>query len=212
MADISRQKHRKRWPLVLLALSLLAILWFSLDLTYVVVGAEKDYATHADVIIVLGCNIVSKSGPSPCIHARTAHAAALYKQGLASEIIATGGPVENGTNGPTESEVLAYWLQDEGVPAGAIIQENRALNTIQNIDNSHAIMRQHGWNTAILVTEPFHINRATLVAHDAGMTVYPSPATDSANWQGFFSKAYHSARDALSLMLYQVKSLIGDRS
>ncbi len=217
MAEIKPSRQRptvpgkgRRWTRFLLAASLLLALWFALDMSYVSIGAEEDHAAHADVIIVLGCNIVSASGPSPCIGARTRHATDLYKKGMATMIIATGGPVEN-EHGPTESEALAYWLQQEGVPESAIIQENRALDTIQNIANSQAIMRQHNWTTAILVTEPFHINRATLIAHDAGMTVYPSPAVDSLNWQSLPARAYNVSRDALSLMLYQMKNLVGVR-
>lgn len=174
------------------------------------IGAENDYARHADVIIVLGCNVEGDNGPSPCVKARTAHAADLYKQGLAPVVIASGGPTDE--HGPTESSVLEMLLERQGVPASAIIQENRALNTIQNIGNSQAIMRAHNWNTAILVTEPFHINRASLIAHDAGLTVYPSPAVNSENWDGFEVRVFHLARDALSLMLYQVKSVVGQRN
>jgi uncharacterized SAM-binding protein YcdF (DUF218 family) len=108
--------------------------------------------------------------------------------------------------------VLESVLESDGVPQGAIVQENRALDTIQNMSYSQAIMRQRGWNTAVLVTEPFHVKRATLIAHDDGMTVYPSPALNSDNWNGFPVKAYNVIRDTLSLMLYQVKSLTGDRT
>jgi uncharacterized SAM-binding protein YcdF (DUF218 family) len=194
-----------------LAILLPVLVWFALDLIYVSVGAEDDYATHADVIIVLGCNTLSHNGVNPCISARAGHAADLYKEGFAPTIIATGGPTA-GPDRPTESEVLESVLESDGVPQGAIIQENRALDTIQNMSYSQTIMRQHGWNTAVLVTEPFHVKRATLIAHDDGMTVYPSPALNSDNWNGFPVKAYNVTRDTLSLMLYQVKSLMGDRT
>jgi len=202
-------RPRRLWrPIAAVVLSLLA-LWVFFDVVYVVTDAEKDYATHAEVIIVLGCNIIGHDGPSACISARSAHAADLFKQGLAPRIIATGGPVEGTT---TESEVLARVLESDGVPQDAIIQENRALNTIQNMSYSRAIMNEHGWNTAILVTEPFHIKRATLIARDDGMSVYPSPAVNSSNWQVFPIRVYNVLKDTLSLMLYQVKSLVGQRN
>jgi len=65
------------------------------------------------------------------------------------------------------------------------------------------------------VTEPFHIKRSTLIAHDVwglGVTVYPSPALNSQNWSGLPVKAFNVARDSLSLMLYQMKSLVGQRN
>jgi uncharacterized SAM-binding protein YcdF (DUF218 family) len=199
---------RRRWLRVVLAVLLLLVLWGALDLGYVVWDAEHDYAARADAIIVLGCNIVGSVGPSPCISARAEHAADLYGRGLAPWVIATGGPVQGST---TEAEVLAYVLERDGVPHDAIIQEQRALNTIQNMEYSQEIMRERGWSSAILVTEPFHIKRAALIARDDGMTIYPSPAVNSINWQSWPVRVFSVLRDTLSLMLYQVKSLVGHR-
>jgi len=212
-APASRLKRRRRWLILVLAIALPLFVWYSLDLTYEAMGAEDDFATRADAIIVLGCNTLThnESGISSCISARAGHAADLYKEGLAPRIIATGGPTA-GPDRPTESQVLQTVLESDGVPQSAVVQENRALDTIQNMAYSQEIMRQHGWNTAILVTEPFHIKRATLIAHDDGMTVYPSPALNSDNWDNLPVKAYNLGRDALSLMLYQVKELVGDRT
>ena len=199
---------RRRWLRIVLAVLLLLGVWGALDLGYVVWDAEHDYAARADAIIVLGCNIVGSVGPSPCISARAEHAADLYRRGLAPWVIATGGPVQGST---TEAGVLAYVLERDGVPQEAIIQEQRALNTIQNMTYSQEIMREHGWSSAILVTEPFHMKRAALIARDDGMTVYPSPAVNSNNWQSWPVRVFSVLRDTLSLMLYQVKSLVGQR-
>jgi uncharacterized SAM-binding protein YcdF (DUF218 family) len=206
---VGRQRSRRRWLPVVLAVVLVLSLWALLDLVYVVTGADNDYATQADVIIVLGCNTIGPdSGPTVCISARSAHAADLYKKGIAPAIIATGGPTGGAA---TEAEVLTSVLESDGVPTDAIIQENRALNTIQNLNYSQAIMREHGWTRAVLVTEPFRIKRATLIARDSGMAVYPSPAVNSSNWQNIVLRAYNVARDTLSLMWYQVKSVLGLR-
>jgi uncharacterized SAM-binding protein YcdF (DUF218 family) len=186
----------------------LFLLWAGADLAFVSLGVETEHATRADVILVLGCNVYGADGPSACIRARAGHAATLYQQGLAPWIIVSGGPT---AQGPTEAAVLARVLREAGVPDAAIIPEEQAHNTIQNIYYSQAIMQAHGWQTVDLVTEPFHINRASLIARDAGLTVFPSPATNSRNWEGFDVRAYHLARDAVSLMLYQLKSLIGAR-
>lgn len=185
---------------------LLFLIWFGADVAYVAIGSESDYVASADVIVVLGCNPTGPDGPSPCMIARGGHAADLYKKGYAHNVIATGNP--------RESTVLRGVLEDAGVPPDAIISDSDAYNTIQNIINCGAIMTEKGWHSAIIVTEPFHIKRSTLVAHDIwgqSITVYPSPAVDSKNWDSPLAKAYHVGQDSLSLMLYQVKSLIGQR-
>lgn len=200
----SSRPRRIRWLIILL---LIPAVWFGIDAAYIAIGAETDHVQSADVIVVLGCNPYGESGPSPCMEARGGHAADLYNQHYASNLIATGNPAESST--------LRRVLESKGVPSSAIIIENNARNTIQNIANTEPIILEHGWQTAILVTEPFHINRSTLIAHDiwgTGITVYPSPAVNSDNWNNLYIKTYTVSRDAVSLMLYQVKSLIGQRN
>jgi uncharacterized SAM-binding protein YcdF (DUF218 family) len=141
------------------------------------------------------------------MNARGRHAADLYKRQYADTIVATGNPAEALT--------LRSVLETNGVPAGAILTENNSYNTIQNISHTQAFIQQYNWHTIILVTEPFHINRSTLIARDlwgSTVVVYPSPAVDSENWDGLYPKVYTVSRDALSLMLYQVKSLLGQRN
>jgi uncharacterized SAM-binding protein YcdF (DUF218 family) len=182
--------------------------WFIGDLVYISADAERDYAQNCEVILVLGCNVGSLKQPSPCMLARSAHAADLYRRGLAGYIIASGGPSHPET---TEATALARLLEQDGVPTERIVLEERALNTIQNMRYSASIMGERDWDTAILVTEPFQIRRAALVARDLGLRVWPSPAVRSSNWDSPPARAYTLSRDALSLMLYQAKSLVGVR-
>jgi uncharacterized SAM-binding protein YcdF (DUF218 family) len=193
---------------VLLLLAMLAV-WLGGDLAYVLIGAETDYAAPADVIIVLGCNpYAPRGGPSLCLSSRGRHAAGLYHKGLAPHIIASGGYTENG---PTEASVMLRVLTGEGVPESAVILEEQAHNTIQNIGYSQEIMRRNNWVTAILVTEPYHIKRASLIAQDAGLRVYPSPAVDSPLWRNPDERNFRVLRDTLSLVLYQLKVATGNR-
>jgi uncharacterized SAM-binding protein YcdF (DUF218 family) len=187
---------------------ILLLLWAALDLAYVATDNEIDRAAPADVIIVLGCpsfegNVVSDTF-SACVQARAHHAAELYGRGLAAHVIATGG-----FTGPPPSEAAAISrvLQAGGVPTASIVLEEQARDTVQNIQYSRAIMREHGWRTAILVTEPHHIKRATQIARDAGLTVYPSPATDSPGWHNPTARRQNLLRDAYALMTYQVRLL-----
>ncbi len=194
---------------VILLLLALAAVWLGGDLAYIVAGAENDYAAPADVIIVLGCNPYAPGGgPSLCLSARTQHAADLYHRGLAEHIIASGGYIEGG---PAEASVMLRLLASEGVPESAVLLEEQAQNTIQNVSYSKQIIERNGWNTAILVTEPYHIKRATLIARDAGLHVYPSPAVESPLWRDLDQRTFRVLRDTLSLVLYQLKVATGVR-
>jgi uncharacterized SAM-binding protein YcdF (DUF218 family) len=180
--------------------------WLAADLVYVVSGAETDSAAPADVIIVLGCQAWVGAAPSPCIRARADHAAGLYRRGLAPHIIPTGWA---SAPGPSEASVMTQVLLADGVPLSAIVPDDRAQNTIQNIRNSLALMQAHGWHTAIIVTEPYHIKRAAIIARDAGLPALLSPAPASLDWDDPRSRVLLVFRDSLSLMLYQVKQAAG---
>src|SRR5690349_23082617 len=127
--DHTTPRRLLRWrPLVGLG-CLLLVLWAGNDLAYVSIGAEADYTAPADVILVLGCNVYSvEGGPSTCIRARAGHAADLYNQGFAPIVIPSGGPT---AQGPTEAAVMTRVLEEQGVPAAAIVPEEQAHNTIQ---------------------------------------------------------------------------------
>src|SRR6476469_6673550 len=99
------QRQRKWLRLLWLpvAVLLLLLLWFASDFIYVSTGNVTDYALPSDVIIIFGCpsyenNVVSTTF-SACLQARAHHAADIYRRGLASNIIPTGG-----LTGPPPSE------------------------------------------------------------------------------------------------------------
>ena len=199
-----KRKSLPKWPLLI---ALLPVLWFVGDTVFVSWDAEADRVASADAILVLGCNPIQNDAPSPCMRARGGHAADLYRQGYAQNVVASGTP--------DEVRVLRSVLTDDGVPQDAIQTDDKSHDTIQNIVNSGLILRAKGWHSVVLVTEPFHIKRSVLIAHDvwgAGITVYASPSLNSQNWDGLPVKAFNVARDSLSLMLYQMKSLVGRRN
>jgi uncharacterized SAM-binding protein YcdF (DUF218 family) len=183
-------------------------LWFAFDLVYVSTGNETDHASPADVIIVLGCpsyegNVVSDTF-SACVQARALHAARLYHGGLAPHIIPTGGLTGPP---PTEAAAMAQVLVADGVPPSAITLEERARDTVGNLVYSRAIMRERGWRTAILVTEPHHIQRAAYIARDAGLAFTASPVTDSPGWHTPDARRDNLLRDVRALMIYQFNRL-----
>lgn len=180
--------------------------WFAADFAYVATYNETDWAVPSDVIIVLGCPSYEgnkiNTAFSACIQARAHHAADLYKRGLATHIIPTGGLTGPP---PTEAQAISIVLQAEGVPASAIVLEQRARDTVENIQYSRTIMSAHGWHTAILVSEPNHIKRAALIARDARLDFTISPATDSPGWHTPSARWQNLWSDARTLMGYQVR-------
>ena len=132
-----------------------------------------DEARDADVIIVLGAALKSDGRPNKALSRRSRHAAALWKAGHAASIICTGGV------GPglarSEADGCREVATGAGVPAGAILLEEASHSTEENASNARSIMDAHGWQTAIVVSDSYHVARARRVFARVGVDVLLSP-------------------------------------
>jgi len=120
--------------------------------------AKKTELKPAQVIIALGYGPAKnkKGQPKAELKRRVDKAVELYNKGLAPYIIFTGAD----TGAGCEAEVMRELAIREGVPAEKIILETKATDTITNAKYSVEIMRERGWTSAILVSNPYHLKRA----------------------------------------------------
>lgn len=177
--------------LIILALSALGVYQYYSILH---VG-EKAEPCQADVIIVLGA-AVWPHGPSPALQARVDYATQLYHEGFADKMIMTGGM---GQYPPTEAEAMAVVATALDVRADSIYLEKEARNTRENLKYSQEIMDENGWQTAIIVTDLFHVKRALLIAEELGLSACGAPARNSALYQNKIFKARYTLREVLAL-------------
>jgi uncharacterized SAM-binding protein YcdF (DUF218 family) len=134
----------------------------------------RDDLQPSDVIVVL-------AGNSPY---RAQHAEALYAQGLAPHVIISNEPLSSHGVQTTWLELRQYGLVHLSIPDDAIVPiPEISDSTYEEAQHSRDIMRAHGWHSAILVTDPFHMRRAILTFHQAfdtaDLTVAASPADES---------------------------------
>lgn len=139
------------------------------------VYGSTDYARPADVIIVLGAGLHPDNTPTEGFWGRTERAAELWERGLAPVILCTGGLAGRATR--TEASVCGELLQEYGVPAGAIILEERSRSTEENALESRTIMDANGWRTAIIVSDGYHLLRASWLFQRVGIESYTSPVS-----------------------------------
>jgi uncharacterized SAM-binding protein YcdF (DUF218 family) len=121
--------------------------------------------THAaDVIIVLGagCELPGPV-PRPVYRDRLLHARDLWQQGMAPHIIVT-------EQSPT-AEAARDYLIGLGVAGEAIELENRSTTTLGNLAFAAEVMQRHGWRRCIVVSDGFHLARATRMCRDLGLEV-----------------------------------------
>ena len=116
--------------------------------------------TRFDAIIVLGYPADSDGNPSPEQLARVTEGVHEYERGIAPRLILTGGAVKNRF---AEARVMAQSAHAQGIPESAIYVEPEARNTIQNACYAVRIMNAHGWHSAEVVSNGFHLPRAALI-------------------------------------------------
>lgn len=113
-----------------------------------------------DALIVLGYPADADGNPSPTEQARVNEAVREYELGVAPRMIFTGGAAHNQF---IEAQVMAKDAVALGIPAGAIVKDEHAMNTIENACNSVQLMRSHRWESAEVITSPNHLPRAAMI-------------------------------------------------
>ena len=97
--------------------------------------------------------------------------------GLAPRVILTGGTGRGDTT--SEAAVGRRYMLRRGVPDSAILTENQGRTTNQSMRNVAALMRGRRVSRAILVSDPFHMLRLTIVARGYGLAPSTSPTQTS---------------------------------
>ena len=115
---------------------------------------------HFDVLMVLGSPADADGNPTPMELARVTEAVNEYERGVAPRMIITGGPAHNQF---VEAEVMARVAEAQGIPAGAIVEERTARDTMENTCDSLKIMRSHGWESAEVISSASHLPRTGMI-------------------------------------------------
>ena len=139
---------------------------------------------QADAAVVLGAAVWTTE-VSPVFKERINHAIILYRKGQVRKLIFTGGQGNPGE--PTESSAARDYALQSGVPASAILIEEKSHNTYENILYAKQLADTHGIKKVLIVSDPLHMKRAMAMATDAGLAADPSP-TPSTRYQGLKSR------------------------
>jgi len=164
--------------------------------------ATRDETRPADAILVLGASVWPGERPSPTLRARTEHAIRLYQSGLAPHLLLSGG--EGGGQPPSEAEVMRRLAAAAGIPDEAMLLDERATSTWESIQWASQVMRERGWRTLLIVSDPFHLPRAKVMAGDVGLTAWVSPALDSPNHTIASRRVYYTLREVVALLWYRL--------
>lgn len=165
-------KKKRRIFKVLLCLATALFIWFVITGVMIWSFGGKDFAEKSDCIIVLGAATYGEK-PSPVFEERIKHGIELLKQGEAARIIFTGGYGEGASH--AESEVGALYAVSKSV----ILTETRSRTTNQNLAEAKVLMDATGLKSAIIVSDPLHLKRASVMARGLGLLAVTSPTPTS---------------------------------
>lgn len=137
---------------------------------------NHDDRPRADAIVVLGAAQYN-GRVSAILKARLEHAIDLYDAGVARYLIVTGGKADGDVT--TEAASARLYAIGRGVPASAILSEDRGRTTLESLRGTAAILRDHGLETAVFVSDRTHMLRVLRIARDEGITGFGSPTATS---------------------------------
>jgi uncharacterized SAM-binding protein YcdF (DUF218 family)/glycosyltransferase involved in cell wall biosynthesis len=131
----------------------------------------------ADAIVVFAGGVGESGKAGGGFQERVTQAVELYRAGHAPRLIFSSGYVFT----LREAEVMKAVAVDNGVPATAIVLEERAANTYENVAFTRQILAEHGWRRVLLVSSPYHMRRAMLTWRRQGpdIEVVPTPVPAS---------------------------------
>ena len=167
-------------------------LWI-ISATAVIVWSSRDEARPAQAIVVLGAAQYAGK-PSPVLRARLDHALELWNRHLASLLILTGGTGSGDTT--SEAAVGRTYARRHGVPDSAILVETEGRTTSESMRAVAGMLEVRGLQSALLVSDPFHMLRLRILARRFGFTPYTSPTQTSPispnreeRWKYIFSES-----------------------
>lgn len=192
----AKEKARQAVKLVRRMLTVVVVAIFALwviSAAAVLIWSSRDEARPAQAIVVLGAAQYAGK-PSPVLRARLDHALDLWSRHLATLLILTGGTGAGDTT--SEAAVGRTYAKKRGVPDSAILVENEGRTTSESMRAVAGMLEVRGLQSALLVSDPFHMLRLRILARRFGFTPYTSPTQTSPispnreqRWKYIFSES-----------------------
>ncbi len=182
----------------------LVLLALASVVTFCFVTAPKrnTNAEHFDCILVLGTPAEKDGTPSRPGGWLIAEAVREYQSGKAAHLVISGAAVANQY---TEADVLARLAIKMGIPTGAILEDRSARDTLQNVNNTADLMKQHGWSSVEVIGLPEHLHRTGVLLEHTSLQW----STHAAHTPGrnVFSRALHIVVEACGTTVLRVFGL-----
>jgi uncharacterized SAM-binding protein YcdF (DUF218 family) len=141
-------------------------------------AANNPIVRSADVIVVLGAAQLD-GRPGDALEARLIEAKRIFDLGLAPSIITVGAGAPGDRT--TEAASGKAWLRAQGVPAKKVTAIEEGRDTLVSTKAYATLMKKRMVSDVIIVTDPFHCQRAMTMANDQGVISTCSPVQTGPN-------------------------------
>ena len=155
---------------------LIAAVYFLVSLLQVWNTGRSADRQPVGAIVVLGAAQYD-GRPSPQLQARLDHALELWNLNLASYIVVTGGKQEGDRF--TEAAASRKFLESNGVASDLIFEENSGTTTYASLFAVSQVARDLKIARVLIVSDPFHLLRAELIANEVGLDATSSSTQSS---------------------------------
>jgi vancomycin permeability regulator SanA len=138
-----------------------------------------DYRRPADAAVVFGARVYASGSPSPLLADRIPTGIDLYRSGLVSVLVMSGG---DGVDGFNEARVMRDVAIRAGVDPAAIVVDPAGDSTEATVANTVVILSSRNGGSLpariIAVSQAYHLPRVQLSFATAGIDVLTVPAAD----------------------------------
>lgn len=156
----------------------------------------------ADAGIVLGAALWNDR-PSPALRERLDLAKRLYEDGTVKRLILSGG-YGGVRSSLSEAEGMRNYLVASGVPEEALLLEDQAADTYQNLLFSHAVGEKADVSSYLIITHDYHATRAKEMAANAGL----EPEDVAAVHSDVLNPYYNNTREMLAYSKWKLDWLL----
>lgn len=143
--------------------------------------AQVTAAHHPrSVAVVLGAK-TKDNLMSNALRARVDTAIEIYQSGQVAYLLFTGGfRDKDPARELSEAELARDYAMTHGIPTERIRIETISVDTRSNLTEAQKIIDREQFSPVLLVSDRWHLARATMMARDMGLNIIPVPTARSA--------------------------------
>jgi uncharacterized SAM-binding protein YcdF (DUF218 family) len=168
--------------------------------------ARGQSRTPVDAVVVLGAAQYD-GRPSPVLEARLRKARALYEDDVAPVIVTVGG--KRAGDRTTEAQAGQAWLTSHRVPADDVLAVAEGSNTQDSLAAVGRLLDERGWDTAVVVTDPWHTFRSKALARDVGIEATSAPVASGPAVQSRVAELRYVLRETAAYLQWRVTGETG---